>query len=83
MSQLFAIRWPKYWSFSPSNEHPGLISFRIEWLDLLAVQGTHKSQRKKEADSEVQQLQPNSMGYYPCLFPGNSSLVPLSLGLSS
>ena len=38
------IRWPKYWSFSfnisPSNEHPGLISFRIEWLDLLAVQGT-------------------------------------------
>ena len=40
-----AIRWPKYWrfSFSPSNEHPGLISFRMEWLDLLAVQGTLKS----------------------------------------
>ena len=41
------IRWPKYWSFSfniiPSNEHPGLISFRIDWLDLLAVQGTPKS----------------------------------------
>ena len=41
------IRWPKYWSFSfnisPSNEHPGLISFRIDWLDLLAVQGTSKS----------------------------------------
>ena len=41
------IRWPKYWSFtfniSPSNEHPGLISFRIDWLDLLAVQGTFKS----------------------------------------
>ena len=41
------IRWPKYWSFnfnvSPSNEHPELISFRIEWLDLLAVQGTLKS----------------------------------------
>ena len=41
------IRWPKYWSFnfniSPSNEHPGLISFRIDWLDLLAIQGTHKS----------------------------------------
>ena len=40
------IRWPKYWSFSfsisPSNEHPGLISFRMEWLDLLAVQGTLK-----------------------------------------
>ena len=41
------IRWPKYWSFSfnisPSNEPPGLISFRIDWLDLLAVQGTLKS----------------------------------------
>ena len=40
-------RWPKYWSFSfsisPSNEHPGLISFRINWLDLLEVQGTLKS----------------------------------------
>ena len=41
------IRWPKYWSFSfsisPSNEHPGLISFRMDWLDLFAVQGTLKS----------------------------------------
>ena len=41
------IRWPKYWSFSlnisPSNAHPGLISFRMDWLDLLAVQGTLKS----------------------------------------
>ena len=41
------IKWPKYWSFnfnvSPSNEHPGLISFRMGWLDLLAVQGTLKS----------------------------------------
>ena len=41
------IRWPKYWSFSfnisPSNENPGLISFRMDWLDLLAVQGTLKS----------------------------------------
>ena len=41
------IRWPKYWSFSfnisPSNEHPGLTSFRMDWLDLLEVQGTLKS----------------------------------------
>ena len=41
------IRWPEYWSFSfsisPSNEHPGLISFRMDWLDLFAVQGTLKS----------------------------------------
>ena len=50
MSQFFTsggIRWPKYWSFSfsitPSNEYSGLISFRTEWLDLLAVQGTLKS----------------------------------------
>ena len=42
-----SMRWPKYWSFSfsisPFNEHPGLISFRMDWLDLLAVQGTLKS----------------------------------------
>ena len=47
MSQLFAWSGQKYWSFSfnisPSNEHPGLISFRMDWLDLLAVQGTLKS----------------------------------------
>ena len=43
----FQMRWPKYWSFSfsisPSKEHPGVISFRMDWLDLLAVQGTLKS----------------------------------------
>ena len=44
---VLCMRWPKYWSFSfsirPSNEHPGLIFFRMDWLDLLAVQGTLKS----------------------------------------
>ena len=44
---VLCIRWPKYWSFSfsisPSKEHPGLISFRMDWLDLPAVQGTLKS----------------------------------------
>ena len=44
---ILRMRWPKYWSFSfsisPSKEHPGLISFRMDWLDLLAVQGTLKS----------------------------------------
>ena len=44
---VLCIRWPKYWSFSfsisPSKEHPGLISFGMDWLDLLAVQGTLKS----------------------------------------
>ena len=47
MSQLLSMRWPKHWSLnfniSPSNEHPGLTCFRIDWLDLLAVQGTLKS----------------------------------------
>ena len=47
LESVFCIRWPKYWSFSfsisPSNEHPGLISFRMDWLDPLAVQGTLKS----------------------------------------
>ncbi|CAI9155964.1 unnamed protein product [Rangifer tarandus platyrhynchus] len=46
------MRWPKYCSFSfsisPSNEHPGLISFRMDWLDLLAVQGTLKSHKRLE-----------------------------------
>ena len=44
---VLCIRWPKYWSFSfsvsPSNEYPGLISFRIDWFDILAVQGTQES----------------------------------------
>ena len=44
---VLCIRWPKYWSFSfsisPFNEHPGLISFKMDWLDLLTVQGTLKS----------------------------------------
>ena len=47
MESVLHIRWPKFWSFSfsisPSNEHPGLMSFRMDWLDLLAVQGTLKS----------------------------------------
>jgi len=49
------MRWPKYWSFSfsitPFNEHPGLISFRMDWLDLLAVQGTLKSLLQHQLES--------------------------------
>ena len=52
------MRWPKYWSFSfsisPSNEHPGLISFRMDWLDLLAVQGTLKSILQQSVSSVAQ-----------------------------
>ena len=50
------IRWPKYWNFSfnisPSDEHPGLISFRTDWLDVLAVQGTHKSLLQHHSSKE-------------------------------
>ena len=53
---VLPIRWPKYWSFSfsisPSNEHPGLISFRMDWLDLLAVQGTLKSLLQHHSSKE-------------------------------
>ena len=51
---VLRIRWPKYWSFSfnicPSNEYSGLISFRVDWLDLLAVQGTLKSILQLQSD---------------------------------
>ena len=54
------IRWPKYWSFSfnicPSNEHSGLISFRIDWLDLLAVQGTLKGLLQHHSSKASAQL---------------------------
>ena len=54
---VLCIRWPKYWSFSfsisPSNEYSGLISFRIDWLDLHAVQGTLKSFLLKNISSSV------------------------------
>ena len=57
------MRWPKYWSFSlsisPSNEHPGLISFRMDWLDLLAVQGTLKSLLQHHS-SKASSLQPSA-----------------------
>ena len=53
------MRWPKYWSFSfsiiPSKEHPGLISFRMDWLDLLAVQGTLKSSPTPQFKTSVLQ----------------------------
>ena len=64
MSQLFVwggqsthIRWPKYWSFSfsiiPSKEHPGLTSFRMDWLDLLVVQGTLKSLQHHSSKASI------------------------------
>ena len=51
------MRWPKYWSFSfnisPPNEHPGLISFRMDWLDLLVVQGTLKSLQHHSSKASI------------------------------
>ena len=58
---VLCIRWPKYWSFSfrisPSNEHPGLISFRIDWLDLLGVQETAKGLNTQHHSSKASILQ--------------------------
>ena len=56
---VLRIRWPEYWSFSfsiiPSNEYSGMISFRIDWLDLLAVQGTLKSLQHNSSKSSILQ----------------------------
>ena len=64
------IRWPEFWSFSfsisPSNEHPGLISFRMDWVDLLAVQGTLKSLLHHHT-SKASILQHSTFFYSPAL----------------
>ena len=64
------IRWPKYWSFSfsitPSKEHPGLISFKMDWLDLLAVQGTLKSLLQHHS-SKASMLQRSAFFYCSAL----------------
>ena len=68
IESVLCIRWPKYWSFSfsisPSIEHPGLISFRMDWLDLLAVQGTLKSLLQHHR-SEASILQCSAFLYSP------------------
>ena len=67
------MRWPKYWSFSfnisPSNEHPGLISFRMDWLDLLAVQGILKSSPTPQFKSI------NSSALFITFFPRSKRLL--------
>ena len=66
-------RWPKYWNFSfsisPSNEYSGLISFRMEWLDLFAVQGTLKSLQHHSSKASILQLSAFFMVQlsYPCM----------------
>ena len=67
---ILCMSWPKYWSFSfsiiPSKEHPGLISFRMDWLDLLAVQGTLKSLLQHHS-SQASILQHSAFFYSPTL----------------
>ena len=73
------MRWPKYWSFSfsitPSKEHPGLISFRMDWLDLLAVQGTLKSLLQHHS-SKASILRPSACFTvqlsHPCMTTGKT-----------
>ena len=73
---VLCIRWPKYWSFSisPSNEYSGLISFRMDWLDLLAVQGTLKNLLQHHS-SKASNLQRSAFFTvqlsYPYMTPGN------------
>ena len=79
---VFHIRWPKYWSFSfsisPSNEYSGLISFRIDWLDLLAVQGTLKSLLQHHS-SKASILQSSAFFIVQLSHPYMTTRKPISL----
>ena len=81
------IRWPKYWSFSfsisPSNEHPRLISFRMDWLGLLAVQGTLKSLLQCHSSrASILQLSIWSNSHMHTELQKQQSAVTLSLGVT-
>ena len=93
---VFHIRWPKYWSFSfsisPSNEYSGLISFRMDWLDLLAVQGILNAQLYPTLCNAMDYSPPNSslheflqariLEWFACPPPGdlpNPGIKPASL----
>ena len=83
------MRWPKYWSFSlsisPSNEHPGLIPFRMDWLDLLAVQGTLKSLFQHH-NSKASILRPSAFFTvqfsYPYMTTGKSVILKMHITAS-
>ena len=81
---VLCIRWPKYWScsfnISPSNEHPGLISFRRDWLDLLAVQGTLKSLLQHH--SSKASIRQHSAFFFPCLYTSVITLMVPKWGVS-
>ena len=73
--------WPKYWSFSisPSNEHSGLISFRIDWLDLLAVQGTLKSLLLQHHRSKASVLQCSTFFMFQLSYPSMTTGKTIAL----
>ena len=64
---VLRIRWPKYWSFSfsisPSKEHPGLISFRMDWLDLLAVQGTLNTREESSPTPQFKSINSSALSF--------------------
>ena len=76
------IRWPKYWSFSfkisPTNEHPGLMSFRMDWLDLLAIQGTLKSLQYYTSKASILWCSAFFMVYlsHPYMTTGKTKALP-------
>ena len=81
---VLCILWPKYWSFSiiPSNEYPGLISFRMDWLDLLVVEGTLKSLLQHHS-SKASILQCSAFFMvqlsYPCMTTGKTTALTMDL----
>ena len=80
---VLPIRWPEYWSFSfsisPSNEHPGLISFMMDWLDLLAAQGTLKSfLRHHSSKASVLQCSASFIVSHPFMTTGKT--IALTIG---
>ena len=79
------MRWPNYWSFSfnirPSSEHLGLISFRMDWLDLLAVQGTLKSLLQHHSSKALTPETPMLNSKYPMLPPASTLTTQLQCSL--
>ena len=76
---VLCIRWPKYWSFSisPSNEYSGLTAFRIDWLDLFAVQGTLKSLQHHSSKASV--LQPSAFFMFQLSYPHMTTRKTIAL----
>ena len=83
---VLCIRWPKYWSFSfnisPSNEYSGLIFFRMDWLDLLAVQGTLKGLLQHHS-SKASILQCSAFFIVQLLYPYSMNSIEMTLNCSS